>query len=94
MSLSLCGKSVANTGELACDKSRGILKKLMISMGVIGSSDYVDEDTFFAKLVANSKLSKLDSNKIFVLNEVQEIADFLEVSVARVEETIRNDNKK
>lgn len=75
MSLSLCGKSVANTGELACDKSRGILKKLMISMGVIGSSDYVDEDTFFAKLVANSKLSKLDSNKIFVLNEVQEIAD-------------------
>ena len=26
--------------------------------------------------------------------EVQEIADFLEVSVARVEETIRNDNKK
>lgn len=75
MSLSLCGKSVANTGELACDKSRGILKKLLIFNGSIGASDYVDEDTFFAKLVANSKLSKDDANKIFVLNEVQDIAD-------------------
>jgi hypothetical protein len=75
MGLSLCGKQVANTGELACDKSRGILKKLLVFNGTIGSSDYVDEDTFFAKLVANSKLSKEDSNKLFVLNEVQEIAD-------------------
>ena len=75
MSYSLCGKSVANTGELACDKSRGVLKKLFIFNGSIGANDYADETTFMNKLIANSKLSKEDSDKIFVLNEAQDLAD-------------------
>jgi len=80
MSLSLCASSVDNTGELACDKSRGILKKLFIFNGLIGSASYADVDTFFAKLVTNSKLSKSDSDKLFVINEAQEIADASEAN--------------
>lgn len=75
MALSLCSSSVANTGELACDKSRGVLKKIMIFNGAIGASDYADESTLFDQLVENSKLSKSASNKLFVINEAQEIAD-------------------
>jgi len=80
MSLSLCTQSVDNTGELACDKSRGVLKKLLIFNGNIESADYVDQDAFLAKLVANSKLSKSDSDKVFVINEAQDLADSSEAN--------------
>lgn len=80
MALSLCASSVANTGELACDKSRGVLKKLFICNGTIPSASYADEATLFAKLVTNSKLSKSDADKIFVINEAQEIADASEAN--------------
>jgi hypothetical protein len=80
MPLSLCSSSVSNTGELGCDKSRGVLKKLFIFNGAVASADYADEATFFAKLVANSKLSKSDSNKVFVLNEAQDVADASEAN--------------
>ena len=75
MSLSLCGQSVANTGQLQCDKSRGVLKKIFICNGSFSSTDYADEATLFAKMVTNSKLSKTDTNKVFVINEAQDIAD-------------------
>ena len=81
MALSLCSTSVDNTGELACDKSRGVLKKIFICNGAIAEADYTDEAELFAKLVANSKLSKSDSNKLFVINEAQEIADASESNV-------------
>jgi hypothetical protein len=80
MSLSLCSSSVANTGEIACDKSRGVLKKLFIFNGSIAAADYTDEDELFAKLVTNSKLSKSDSDKIFVINEAQDIVDASEAN--------------
>ena len=80
MSLSLCSASVDNTGELACDKSRGVLKKLFIFNGDIGSSDYATEAAFFAKLVANSKLSKSDNDKLFVINESQDLTDASEAN--------------
>ncbi|MBX3253917.1 MAG: hypothetical protein KF862_07215 [Chitinophagaceae bacterium] len=76
MALSLCGKAgVANTGELQCDKSKGILKKVFIFNGAINAGGYADETTLFNTLVANAKLSKDAANKIFVINEAQEIAD-------------------
>lgn len=75
MALSYCAKSVSNTGELACDKAKGVLKKIFIFNGLLSPSDLIDEDTFLAKLVTNSKLSKSDSNKVFPINEAQEIAD-------------------
>jgi|GEM_PF-1939415 len=76
MALSLCATAgVSNTGELECDVSKGVLKKLFIFNGVFGSSDYTDENTFFAALVANSKLSKNASNKVFPIKEAQDISD-------------------
>jgi hypothetical protein len=79
--LSLCGSSVQNTGELACDKSRGVGKKIFIFNGEIDAADYVSEDALFDQLVENSKLSKDDSDKVFVINEVQDIADSSESNV-------------
>ena len=80
MALSLCGSSVDNTGELACDKSRGVLKKLFIFNGTIAEADYASTTTLFDTLVENSKLSKSDSNKLFVLNEAQDLADASEAN--------------
>lgn len=75
MSLSLCSSSSANTGELACDKARGVLKKIFIDNGKVAASGYADEATLFASLVTKSKLSKSDSQKLFVINEAQDVAD-------------------
>lgn len=80
MALSLCSSSVANTGELACDKSRGVLKKIFIFNGSVASADYADETTLFNKLVTNSKLTKSDGSKVFVINEAQDIADASEAN--------------
>jgi len=73
MALSLCSSSVANTGELACDKSKGVLQKIFLFNGSVAEADYTDAQELFDTLVTYSKLSKSDGNKIFVLNEVQEI---------------------
>lgn len=80
MALSLCASSVANTGGISCDKSRGVLKKIFIFNGSISSGDYATEAALFAKLVANSKLSKSDSNKVFPINEAQEVTDSSEAN--------------
>lgn len=81
MALSLCGRSTANTGEIACDKSRGVLKKIFIFNGEIDSADYETEDELFNKLVEYSKLSKSATNKVFPINEAQEITDNSEQNV-------------
>lgn len=80
MGLSLCGTTAANTGEIACDKSRGVAKKLFIFNGTIASGDYAIEATLFGKLVANSKLSKDATNKIFPLPEIQDAVDSSEAN--------------
>jgi hypothetical protein len=80
MSLSLCGNSVNNTGGIACDKSRGVGKKLFIFNGSIVEADYATELALMTKLIANSKLSKDESDKVFVIPEVQEITDASEAN--------------
>ena len=75
MSYSLCGTSVANTGQQPCDLSKGVLRRVYIFNGSIAPSGYVDNLTFFNTLVANSKLPKSDGNKVFPLPEVLEIVD-------------------
>jgi hypothetical protein len=75
MPYSLCGASVANTGEQACDKAKGVAKKFFIFNGTIDAADYASEEAFLAKMTANSKLSKDAANKVFVLNEIQDFAD-------------------
>lgn len=75
MPYSLCGTSVDNLGEQACDKSRGVLRKLFIFNGSIAEADYASTTAFLDKMIANSKLSKSDADKIFPLSEVQDITD-------------------
>ena len=73
MALSLCSTSLENTGELACDKSRGVAKKFLVYNGTLTSGDMADAATLFAAIVAKSKLSKTAAEKVFVLNEVQDV---------------------
>lgn len=73
MALSLCGSSVENTGELACDKSRGVAKKFLIYNGTLTSGDLTSAAVCFDALVTKSKLSKSAAEKVFVLNEVQDV---------------------
>jgi hypothetical protein len=80
MALSLCAGVVSNTGELACDVSKGVLKKLFIFNGEIASADYADGPALLAKLVANSKLSKSAGDKVFPINEAQDVADSSEAN--------------
>jgi hypothetical protein len=80
MALSLCGQSVDNTGQLACDKSKGIGKKIFIFNGAIAAADYASNDLLLSKLIANEKLSKTATNKIFPIPEIQEIADASEAN--------------
>lgn len=70
----LCGSNVANTGEQECDKAKGILNggRIAIDMGTVEAADYATTSLFFNRLVAKSKLSKLDSQKLFVLPEIQD----------------------
>jgi len=75
MPYSLCGTSVDNTGQQACDKAKGVLSRLAIFNGTIPEASYGDMDTFFAKLVTNSKLSKSATDKVFPLPEIQELSD-------------------
>lgn len=77
---SLCGSSVANTGEIACDPSKGVLRKIMLFNGSMGPSEYVDQETFLNTLIGYSKLSKDDPNKVFVINEAQDLADASEAN--------------
>lgn len=75
MAYSLCGTSVANTGQQACDLSKGVLRRLYIFNGAIVPGNYVDNLTFFNTLVTNSKLPKSNTNKVFPIAEVLEIVD-------------------
>lgn len=75
MSYSLCGTSVDNTGEQACDKSRGVLRNIFIFNGAIAEADYASQSLFFDKMTANSKLSKSATNKVFPVAENQDFND-------------------
>lgn len=80
MAYSLCSTTVSNTGEQACDKSRGVARKFFIFNGAIAAADYASGTALLAKMVEYSKLSKSATNKIFPINEVQEIADASEAN--------------
>lgn len=80
MPYSLCGTSVDNLGEQACDKSRGVLRKIFIFNGAIAAADYASTTAFLDKMIANAKLSKSDADKVFPLSEVQDIADSSEAN--------------
>lgn len=72
---SLASRFLANTGQQEGDKSRGITQMLFIDMGSISADNCADEQLFFDELVRKSKLSKGDSQKVFVLQETEDIQD-------------------
>lgn len=80
MPYSLCGASVANTGEQGCDKAKGVLRNLFIFNGAIAAADYVDQDTFFDTMVSNAKLTKSATNKVFPIAENQDFTDSSEAN--------------
>lgn len=77
---SLCGTSVDNTGEQACDKAKGVIKQIFVDNGTVEQADYGTPLAFFNELVRKSKLSKSDSQKIFPFPEVQDVADASEAN--------------
>jgi len=79
MSLSLCAKSVANTGVIQCDVAPGIPAFFMVWNGSAKIED-IQGSQFQAFLEANSKLSKNDINKIFVFPIIQDITDATEAN--------------
>lgn len=75
MPANLCAQIGANTGEIACDKAKAVTKKLFIFNGSVPGVASMDNATFLAALVTKSKLSKLATEKIFPLPEVQDISN-------------------
>lgn len=77
---SLCGSSVDNLGQQKCDKAKGVLRKPYIFNGSIDEADYATNDGFLARMIANSLLTKTDPNKVFPMQEVQDLADTSEAN--------------
>lgn len=75
MSFSILGNSSVNIGGVEGDISRGVLNRIFIYNGEISPSDYTDGDTLLTYLVAASKKSRTDSDKIFPFPSAQELAD-------------------
>lgn len=75
MSFSLCGNSLVNVGGIECDVARGVLERILPYNGSVSSSNYADSDTLLTYLVAASKKSRVDSDKIFPFPSAKEIAD-------------------
>ena len=75
MAYSLCGSSVDNTGQQECDKAKGVLNRIAIDNGIVAAADYADGTTFHNRLTVKSKLSKSDTQKLFILPEIQDLVD-------------------
>lgn len=76
MSFSLCAAAnLPNTADIDCDISKGVLDRLYIYNGEIAAADYATPALFLTKLIANSKKSRNDSEKIFPLSLVYETTD-------------------
>ncbi len=78
--ISLCGQIAQNLGAPSCDVSKGVGKKLLIFNGAIAANDYATPLLFNNKLIANSKLSRENTNKIFPIPEMQDIVDASEAN--------------
>lgn len=80
MSANLCAQIGANTGEILCDKSKAVTKKPFIFNGSVPGVTTMDPAAFLAALVGKSVLSKLATEKVFPLPELQDIADTSEAN--------------
>lgn len=66
----LCGTVGANTGDVLCDKQRGLPKKFHVGGKVFQPEDYVTPDTFQAAFKAACKLATGDPDKLFAFPEI------------------------
>jgi hypothetical protein len=70
MSQNLCGFVGGNTGEVKCDRSRGIPKKISVGGKVFQPADYATPDLFQAAFKAAHKLSNGDPDKLYAFPEI------------------------
>lgn len=71
MSLSLCGSIGSNTGEIDCDITRGNPVKLIPGGATFSPSDYADQTTMDAAILAKLILPNGNSQKLFPFPVIQ-----------------------
>jgi hypothetical protein len=80
MSLTLCGTVGANTGIIDCDIELGNPSMIMPGGATFSSSDYADQTTMDAAIVAKTKLATGNSQKLFPFPVIQGTADQTEAA--------------
>jgi hypothetical protein len=76
MATSLCGSAgYQNTGNINCDLLRGVPKILLVGDGTFSSSNYADQPTMDAAIVAKLKLNNGNSQKLYPFPVVEEVTD-------------------
>lgn len=73
--LSIIGNTTSNVGQILGDANKGVIKNIVIFGGTLSAADVADSATLQAKLIANSKLAKTDTEKVYWLPEVQNFED-------------------
>jgi hypothetical protein len=74
MSVNLCSSIGGNTGGVACDAKRGVPRKVLLGGKQFTSAEYSDPATLQAAIMAAINLPNGDSNKLYPLPEVLEVA--------------------
>ena len=67
MAIQLCGLTGGNTGKIPCTVSPGKAVTMGIWNGKLTSAEMASQAAIRAALIADSKLSKFSSDKMFVL---------------------------
>jgi hypothetical protein len=80
MSLSLCGSVGANTGAIDCDITRGTPIMIAPGSATFSSSDYADQTTMDAAIIAKTKLATGNTQKLFPFPVIQGAADQTEAA--------------
>ncbi len=75
MALSILGQTSANVGQILGDDSKGVIKAMAIFGGTLTATQTADAAAIQAALIANSKLAKTETEKIYWLPEVQNFED-------------------
>lgn len=83
MAIQLCGDLGGNTGAVACAASPAKIKNWAIWGGSLTSNEYATATAIKAALLADSKLSKSNSDKLFLMPEVQDPEDQTEANTVQ-----------
>ncbi len=81
MSESICGAAKrVNVAAFDCDEARKFPKKLILGGKAFSTSDVADTDTFYAALIAATKLDTGDANKLYAINNILDPNDVTEAN--------------